>query len=98
MPRKILSKREKAELSMLGERSFGGGEGDQERVGIRGGERGVGRGTKTRREEWDQVRVTQEVRRTTVLRRGRPEKGTEIRPVGGQHEPSSILGDKEQCK
>ena len=83
---------------MLGERSLGGGDGHQERDGIRGGERGVGRGTKIRREECDQVRVTPEVSSTTVLRSGRPEKGTGERPVGGQQDPSSILGDKEQCK
>jgi len=50
------------------------------------------------KEEWDQVTVAPEESKTTVFKRGIWKADNERTPGGGQIEPNSTLGDKEQCR
>jgi len=50
------------------------------------------------REEWDQVTVAPDERRTTVFSKGTWKADKDCRPRGGQHEPNSTLGESEQCR
>jgi len=47
---------------------------------------------------WDQVTVAPEVSKTTVFNSGTWKAERDLRPRGGQLEPNSTFGDKEQCK
>lgn len=47
---------------------------------------------------WDQVTVAPEESRTTVFRSGTEKELRGLSPRGGQQEPNSTLGDKEQCR
>jgi len=50
------------------------------------------------KELWDHVTVAPEESKTTVFKRGIWKADKERTPGGGQHEPNSTLGDKEQCR
>jgi len=50
------------------------------------------------KEEWDQVTVAPDVSSTTVFNSGTWKADKDWRPRGGQHEPSSTLGEREQCR
>jgi len=52
----------------------------------------------TRREEWEKVRVAPELRRSTVFRSGSEKGKTGVIPDGGQAEPNSTLGEREQWR